>query len=146
MELTTTAGTGSGLFSPEDPAESSAAASELEPFSLLFLFCVTLLRGAPWAVTRCFLRYHLFFTTFSHSEHDTPENMLKENFVKSHKIHEFVLFSLNFSKIYLEIGYCTLNMLGKFREITQIQEFVCFHGIFQKFTLRLDMHVNNVLF
>ena len=100
MELTTTAGTGSGLFSPEDPAESSAAASELEPFSLLFLFCVTLLRGAPWAVTRCFLRYHLFFTTFSHSEHDTPENM-QGKFREITQIHEFVLFSRNFSKIYL---------------------------------------------
>ena len=92
-ELTTTAGIGSGLFSPEDPAESSAAASELEPFSLLFLFCVTLFRGAPWAVTRCFLRYHLFFTTFSHSEHDTPENMLKENFVKSHKFMNLCVFT-----------------------------------------------------
>ena len=98
-ELTTTAGTGSGLFSPEDPAESSAAASELEPFSLLFLFCVTLLRGAPWAVTRCFLRYHLFFTTFSHSEHDTPEM----------KFFREIIFTKFFMKIqkhtYLEIGY-----------------------------------------
>ena len=68
-----------GLFSPEDPAESSAANDrELEPFSLLFLFCVTLLRGAPWAVTKCFLRYHLFFTTFSHSEHDTPKKYFKK--------------------------------------------------------------------
>ena len=88
-----------GLFSPEDPAESSAAASELEPFSLLFLFCVTLLRGAPWAVTRCFLRYHLFFTTFSHSEHDTPENMLKENFVKSHKFMNLCIFTEFFKNL-----------------------------------------------
>ena len=76
-ELTTT-GTGSGLFSPEDPAESSAANDSELPFSLLFLFCVTLLRGAPWAVTKCFLRYHLFFTTFSHSEHDTPKKYVKK--------------------------------------------------------------------
>ena len=42
-----------------------------EPFSLIGLV-VTLLRGAPWAVTKCFRRYHLFFTTLSHSEQDTP--------------------------------------------------------------------------
>ena len=41
------------------------------PFSLLDLV-VTLLRGAPCAVTRCFRKYHLFFTTLSHNEHETP--------------------------------------------------------------------------
>ena len=42
-----------------------------EPFSLIGLV-VTLFSGAPWAVTKCFRRYHLFFTTLSHSEQDTP--------------------------------------------------------------------------
>ena len=33
---------------------------------------LTLLRGAPWAVTRCFLRYHLFLTTLLQRLQVTP--------------------------------------------------------------------------
>ena len=45
------------------------------PFSGLLLpvvFGLTLLSGAPWAVTKCLRKYHLFLTTLSQSEQDTP--------------------------------------------------------------------------
>ena len=40
--------------------------------TLLFSVFFDLLRGAPWAVTRCFLRYHLFLTTLSQMVQLTP--------------------------------------------------------------------------
>ena len=51
--------------SPEDWISDGFFGSAGDPFALL--------SGAPWAVTRCFLRYHLFFTTCNVKDKDEEE-------------------------------------------------------------------------
>jgi len=52
---------------------------------------LTRLRGAPWAVTRCFRRYHLFFTTFAQRVQVTPCDWICTLTMCCFKLNELVL-------------------------------------------------------